>query len=100
VTETNNSNTRFYPKGQLYNCRCSQSLENFQDKATLGKPRGKEKISEAIRPAFISSFIGNIIHPKYRGKNVTDDEYGTGMDLATKQHATVIANLVNYKAEA
>jgi len=29
---------------------------------------------------------------------LASDEYGTGMDLATKQHATVMPNLVNYKA--
>ena len=33
-------------------------------------------------------------------KNLTDDEYGTGMDLAVKQQATVVLDSVNYKAEA
>jgi len=47
-----------------------------------------------------SHFLANIVHPKYRGKNLTDDEYGTGMDLAAKQHSAVIPDLVNYKAEA
>jgi len=69
--------------------------------ATLGKPRGKEKFQKRYNQALSpSQFLANIIHPKYRQKNLTDDEYGTGMDLATKQHAKVIPNLVNYKAEA
>jgi len=35
-------------------------------------------------------FLANVVHPKYRGKNFTDDEYGTGMGLAVKQHANVV----------
>jgi len=31
---------------------------------------------------------------------LANDEYGIGMDLATKQHVTVIPKMVNYKAEA
>ena len=30
----------------------------------------------------------------------TDDEYGTGMGLAVKQHANVVPDFFNYKAEA
>jgi len=68
VTETNNSSTQFYPKEQLYNCRCSQSLENFQDKATLGKPRSKDKFQKRYDQALSPShLLANIIHPKYRG---------------------------------
>jgi len=54
-----------------------------------------------ICPGIVSPhFLANIVHPKYRGKNLTDDEYGTGMGLAVKQHANVVPDLVNYKAEA
>ena len=45
-------------------------------------------------------FLTNIVHPKYKGKHLTDDVYGTGMDLAVNQYATVVPDLINYKAEA
>lgn len=47
-----------------------------------------------------SHLLANIVHPKYRGKNLTDDEHEFGMDSAAKQNAAVVPDLVNYKAEA
>lgn len=61
------------------------------------KKKFQKRYDQALSP---SHFLANIVHPKYRGKNLTTDEYGTGMDLAAQQHAAVVPDLVNYKAEA
>ena len=54
-----------------------------------------------ICPGIVSpQFFANTVLPKYRGKNLTDDEYGTGTGLAVKQYANVVPDLVNYQAEA
>ena len=67
-------------------------LENRDVKKELQK-----RYDQALCP---SPFLANIVHPRYRGKNLTNDEHGTGMDFAAQQHAAMVPDLVNYKAEA
>ena len=57
----------------------------------------REKFDQAITP---SHLLANIVHLSYRGKNLTDSEYSTGMDLAAAEHNSIVSDLINYKAEA
>ena len=61
------------------------------------KKKFKKRIDMALTP---SHLLANIIHPKYRGKTLTDAEYEAGMEHASTKYSEIIPNLVNFKAKA
>jgi Protein of unknown function (DUF 659)/hAT family C-terminal dimerisation region len=61
------------------------------------KKKFQKRFDQALSPYH---FLANIIHPQYRGKNLTDAEYDTGMSLAAEEYAASVPDLINYKAEA
>lgn len=56
-----------------------------------------ERLDQALSPCHL---LANIVHPKYRGKSLTDAQYETAMDWATAEHENIIPDLINFKAEA
>jgi hypothetical protein len=47
-----------------------------------------------------SHLLANVLHPRYRGKTLTDSEYETGMDYASTEYSEIIPNIVSFEAEA
>lgn len=61
------------------------------------KKKFQKRIDQALSPYHL---LANIIHPKFRGINLTTAEYDTGMNLAAEEYSASVPDLINYKAEA
>ena len=69
------------------------ALDNIRD----AKKKFKKRYDQALTP---SHLLANIIHPKYRGKTLTNAEYKTAMEHASTKYNAILSDLVNFKAEA
>ena len=61
------------------------------------KQKFKKRIQQALSPYH---YLANITHPRYRGKSLTTDEFDIGMNIVLTQHSTVVADIINLKAES
>lgn len=61
------------------------------------KQKFKKRIQQALSPYH---YLANITHPRYRGKSLTTDEFDIGMNVVLTQHSTVVADIINLKAES
>lgn len=61
------------------------------------KKKFQKRVDQALSPYHL---LANIIHPQYRGKNLTNAEYDTGMSLAAEEYTASVPDLINYKAQA
>lgn len=61
----------------------------------------KQKFKKRIQQALSSHhFLANLMHPRYRGQTLTDEEHEAAMELASTHHNMIVPNLINLKAQA
>lgn len=68
------------------------ALQNRESKKAFQK-----RLDQALTP---SHLLANVIHPRYRGKSLTQSEYDTAMECASTQYSEMFPDLITFRTEA
>lgn len=61
------------------------------------KKKVNARIKTNVTPAHL---LANILHPKYRGISLTDDEVETALEYCSERYPDSMATVINYQAKA